>query len=306
MILFFAESFALTPPPVEASTPLTMSLLKGKIQSGVQGRVNDYWREKISHYVMQGDYLALIMEERDCITWRSFLWDIPQGVLKFAINAGINTLPTLDNLKRWGKRVNDRCPFCGNIQTLLHVLSNCSVSLDQGRYTWRHDSVLLSIVSAVRDNLKDGFAFYSDLPGFQASHGGVIPPDILVTNLKPDLFIVHEASRSIVIVELTCPWDTNVERSHEYKQEKYSPLVADLARHYRVRYYPVEVSVRGQVTKKNKARFKSFIYECCNDPRPVFRQLILHCSKLSLLSSFSIFSARKEPTWSSPGPLTVR
>ena len=144
------------------------------------------------------------------------------------------------------------------------------------------------------------------LLGFQASHGGVIPPNILVTGLKPDLFIVHEASRFIVMVELTCPWDTNVERSHNYKQEKYSPLVADLASHYRVRYYPVEVSVRGQVTKGNKARFKSFIYECCNNPRPVFKLLISHCSKLSLLASFSIFSARKEPTWSSPSPLTVR
>ena len=49
---------------------------------------------------MQGDYLALIMEERDCVTWKSYLWDVPQGVLKFAINAGINTLPTFDNLKR--------------------------------------------------------------------------------------------------------------------------------------------------------------------------------------------------------------
>ena len=136
------------------------------IQSGVQEWVSDFWKEKVGHYVMQGDYMALIMEEKDCITWKSFLWDIPQGVLKFAINAGINTLPTLDNLRRWGKRVNDRCPLCGNIQTLLHVLSNCSISLDQGRYTWRHNSVLLSIVTTVRDNLQEGFALFSDLPCF--------------------------------------------------------------------------------------------------------------------------------------------
>ena len=130
---------------------------------------------------MQGDYLALIMEEDGCITWKSYLWDIPQGVLKFAINAGINTLPTLDNLKRWGKRVNNRCSFCGNIQTLLHVLSGCSVTLDQGRYTWRHDSVLSSIVNTVRHCLSEGFLLYADLPGFFAPHGGTVPPDLLVT-----------------------------------------------------------------------------------------------------------------------------
>ena len=135
---------------IEPAAPLTRTLLKGKIQSGVQGRVNDFWKEKIGHYIMQGDYIALIMEEGNCITWKSFLWDLPQGVLKFAINAGLNTLPTFDNLKRWGKRVCNRCPFCGNIQTLAHVLSNCSIAPDQGRFTRRHNSVLSTIIVFAR------------------------------------------------------------------------------------------------------------------------------------------------------------
>ena len=105
------------PPPSPPQGAMRQSLLKRKIQAGVQGRVNDFWKEKVGQYVMQGDYLALIMEEGGCVTWRSYLYDVPRGILKFAINAGLNTLPSLDNLKRWGKRVNDRCPFCGNIQT---------------------------------------------------------------------------------------------------------------------------------------------------------------------------------------------
>ena len=91
--------------------------------------------------------------------------------MKFAINAGINTLPSFDNLKRWGKRTCDRCPFCGNIQTLAHILSNCSVCLDQGRYTWRHNSVLSSLIDVVRPRLLEGFTLYSDMPGYQAPHG---------------------------------------------------------------------------------------------------------------------------------------
>ena len=294
------------PPPVRNPGAMSRKQLKGKIQAGVQERVNDFWKENIGHYIMQGDYLALLMEEDSCITWKSYLWDIPQGVLKFAINAGINTLPTLDNLRRWGKRVNDRCPFCGNIQTLLHVLSNCSTSLDQGRYTWRHDSVLLHIVEMARSNLKEGYSVFSDLIGFRAPHGGVVPPHILVTTLKPDIFIVNEITREIVIVELTCPWDANIERSHNYKQEKYSALVADLSRHFRVKYYPVEVSVRGQVSKNNKSRFKSFLYDCCGDPRRLSKLIVIDSSKIAMLCSFSIFSARKEPAWSSPSPLRVR
>lgn len=35
--------------------------------------------------------------------------------------------------------------------SLSHILSRCQSSLDQGRYTWRHDSVLLSIYESVRE-----------------------------------------------------------------------------------------------------------------------------------------------------------
>ena len=90
-------------PPVRG---IDGNLLKRKIQDGVQKWVSEFWKEKIGSYVMQGDYLALIMEEGNCITWKSYLWDVPRGILKFAMNAGLNTLPSLDNLKRWGKRVS--------------------------------------------------------------------------------------------------------------------------------------------------------------------------------------------------------
>ena len=82
-----ASEQSLAPPPAQPAVTLTRTLLKGKIQTGVQDRVNDFWKEEVGRYVMQGDYMALIMEEKDCITWKSYIWDIPQGVLKFAINA---------------------------------------------------------------------------------------------------------------------------------------------------------------------------------------------------------------------------
>ena len=169
------EEPAPPPPPPPQQGGMSQSLLKSRIQAGVQAWVNDFWKEKVGHYIMQGDYLALLMEEGNCITWRSYLWDVPRGVLEFAINAGLNTLPSLDNLKRWGKRVSDRCPFCGNTQTLLHVLSNCQVALNQGRYTWRHNSVLSNIIAMICPKLSPGAQLFSDLPGFLAPGGGSVP-----------------------------------------------------------------------------------------------------------------------------------
>ena len=285
---------------------MTRKLLKRKIQKGVQDRVSSFWKEKIRHYVMQGDYLALIIEEDSCISWKSYMWDIPQGVLKFAINAGVNTLPTCDNLKRWGKRVSDRCSFCGNIETLAHVLSNCSTALTQGRFTWRHNSVLSSIIGIIQPHLKEGMVMFSDLPGHQSPQGGTIPPHIMVTALKPDLFVYNEFSREVIVFELTCPWDTNIARSHHFKTEKYAALVSDLAHDYVVSFFSVEVSARGQVSKENRSRLKSFFYKCCAGPNTVTKSLIRVSSKASLLSSYSIFSARREPTWEDPLPLTVK
>ena len=288
------------PPPPVRQGQLNPRQLKGKVQARVQDRVNNFWKEKIGRYIMQGDYLALVMEEGDCITWRSYLWDIPQGVLKFAINAGLNTLPTFDNLKRWGKRVNDRCTFCGNIQTLAHILSNCNVALDQGCLTWRHNSVLSNIIALIRPHLVSGMHLFSDLPGFLAPGGGSIPPNILVTNLRPDIFIINETSRQAVVFELTCPWDSNIIRSHDFKEEKYAPLVADLSERFRTYLFSVEVSVRGQVTAVNKKRLKAFVYRVCDEPKIVFKSLVSTISKVALMSSFSIFAARAEPSWSDP------
>ena len=144
------------------------------------------------------------------------------------------------------------------------------------------------------------------MPGFQAPHGGTIPPHVLVTSLRPDIFLLNESSRESIIFELTCPWDNNVDRSHSFKEEKYSPLVADLSRNYTVSQFSVEITVRGQITKANRARLKSFAYKCCDGSREVTKSLLKNCSKASLLCSYSIFTARKEPSWTSPPSLIVR
>ena len=80
-----------------------------------------------------------------------------------------------------------------------------------------------------------------------------------------------------MLLELTCPWDTNISRSHDFKEEKYAPLVADLSRDYKVFHFSIEVSVRGQVSKGNRARLKAFVYRCCRDPKTTTGRLVTHC-----------------------------
>ena len=79
------------------------------------------------------------------------------------------------------------------------MLSNCRVALDQGRYTWRHNSVLATIIRLIRPLLANGFELFSDLPGYMAPGGGSIPPNVLVTNLRPDIPIINETSREVIV-----------------------------------------------------------------------------------------------------------
>ena len=147
---------------------------------------------------------------------------------------------------------------------------------------------------------------YSDMPGHQAPHGGTIPPHILVTALKPDVVVINELSQEVIIFELTCPWDANIARSHSYKSEKYSPLVADLSRTHVVSFFSIEVSARGQVSKENRSRLKCFLLKCCTCSNEVSKAIVQIASKAALLASYSIFSARREPTWENPAPLVLR
>ena len=57
-------------------------------------------------------------------------------------------------LKLWGYSKSDSCALCkGENCTLHHILANCNVALNQGRFTWRHDSVLLFLESALTEHL---------------------------------------------------------------------------------------------------------------------------------------------------------
>ena len=126
-----------------------------------------------------------------------------------------------------------------------------------------------------------------------------------MTSLRPDIFLLSETKACVILFELTCPWDSNIQRSHDFKEEKYAPLVADLSRNFKVFHFSVEVSVRGQITKNNRCRLKTLIFRCCNGSRGLAKRVAQNASKASLLASFSIFSARREPSWSGPPLLTI-
>jgi hypothetical protein len=161
---------------------------------------------------MQGNLFALLQAENESITWKSYMWDLPHGVLKFSVNSSIDTLPTFTNLRRWGKHALVNCQLCGNMvkQTLFHGLIHCKHTLDQGRLTWRHDSVLNHIAGCLKSALvgKSTVELYCDLDGLQALGGWSIPADIMVQAPRPDLDIFDRSVHgrpSVSVVRARAP-----------------------------------------------------------------------------------------------------
>ena len=93
--------------------------------------------EKVKSLAVQGQTLALASAENSDFTWKSHLYDLKAGTLKFLVNAVIDTLPTAVNLKRWMKSSSDKCKLCKGRQTTAHCLNICTVGKDTGRWTWR-------------------------------------------------------------------------------------------------------------------------------------------------------------------------
>ena len=81
------------------------------------------------------------------LSWQRLIHNWSDAELRFALQATMDTAPTVTNLRRrWGvSKVDPACILCGKPATLRHVLNGCPVAVHQVRYTWQHNSVLSAI-----------------------------------------------------------------------------------------------------------------------------------------------------------------
>ena len=89
------------------------------------------------------------------------------------------------------------------LATTAHILNGCPEALNQGRFTWRHDSVLNGLISHVLSKIDDSTKIFADLPGKRASDSlpATIPTDISTTTSRPDQVLISKPE--ITLLELT-------------------------------------------------------------------------------------------------------
>ena len=140
----------------------------------------------------------------------------------------------------------------------------------------------------------------SDLPGRSLS-GLTIPPEVLVTSARPDLVIHYSDANVIKIVELTVPFETNIEKEHTFKTNKNATLIQDIKdKQISSELTCVEVGGRGYVSESNKIRTTILKSLDIKPSKRQIKELILSLSKLAQLTSFVIFKCKDEPEWFEP------
>ena len=92
-----------------------------------------------------------------------------------------NTLANHANLFKGKLSQSSDCSFCLCPRSLLNVVSGCKSYLEEGHYTWRHNSALHFVASALQ--CVRNSSIYVDLPGFLS------PCIITGDQLRPDMLL---------------------------------------------------------------------------------------------------------------------
>jgi len=242
------------------------------------------------------------------------------------IKAAYDVLGTPTNLKRWNLKENDDCVLCGKSPcNLKHILSGCTVALTGGRYTWRHDRVLKSIVAATEHEVtkhnqapektkskmvtfvKKGQKAKAQKTVRSSIFGAgddwvvnsdlvtrlVVPKDLADTTKRPDIVMISRRIKRVILCELTCPWEENAEWAHERKLEKYEELKNEImSNSWAVSVYAVEVCGRGFVSRSLRGYLTAI---GCDNKK--IKAVVKECCEAAERSAVSIYMSRNEQ-WS--------
>lgn len=249
--------------------------------------------ERLQHHLIsQGSFFSNIIKYSTLSfnsTWSSVQSKLPKNIFNFTIRYINNTLPTRKNLVKWGISPTSDCSFCLQPETLLHVIAGCQTYLNEGRFTWRHDSVLNFIASSL--NSVQNYSLYADIPGY-------ISPSVLTGDrLRPDLLVTIE-NKCIYILELTVGFESNLLNNATRKRQKYQELITEQNNNYeQVKFVNLSISSLG-VFSQPSLEFIEMLKDLKFDERcrKYFMKRIIN---ICIRTSYYIFCKRNK-TWDNP------
>ena len=133
-------------------------------------------------------------------SWSNYISSMTPQIATFARKALIRCLSTNSNLYRWNRSATDSCPLCQTLETENHIMNNCSVAAQQGRYTWRHNAVLKRLAATIKNLLSANDRLFVDLPDYE-------DPGTIFDSIRTDITVIHNSGA--IILESTCCYEKN-------------------------------------------------------------------------------------------------
>ena len=247
--------------------------------------------------ISQGSFFSTILNISTSTfnsLWSSVQSKLPKNIFNFTIRYINNTLPTRKNLSKWGLSSTSDCSFCSSPETLLHIVAGCETYLNEGRFTWRHDSVLnflASTLTAVQNS-----RLYVDIPGF-------VNPSVLTgDNLRPDLLLAIE-NECLYILELTVGFESNLQVNANRKRQKYLDLIEEQKTNYdKVKFINLSLSTLG-VFSRSAENFDEMLRSLKLDAqysKYIKKKIVNMCIR----TSYYIFCTRNKE-WDNPKLMTI-
>ena len=227
--------------------------------------------------------------QRTASIWSIVQQNMPRNIFNFSIKYLNNILPTRKNLCQLSISQSSARSFCLQSETLQHVVSSCNWYLENGRYTWRHNSVLLFLANTF--SALNQISVYADLPSFMS------PSLITGDSLRPDLLLLT-GNKVLYILELTLGFETNIQANSVRKANKYTPLLEDLSSSYnKVIFINVSMGALG-VMGASCDSFLSLLQDLSFD-KVTQRRIIMKPINIAIRSTYYIFCQTNKP-WNNP------
>ena len=187
--------------------------------------------------------------------------------------------------------LDDKCRVCSKEQeTIYHLLSGCD-NLAKREYFVRHNNVCQYIHQNILKSysLPCGKNWYIHKPvdviinqSVEIIYDQVISTDRPIGANRPDIIVKDVAKKKALIIDVSCPCDTNLVKKEAEKIAKYGNLKAELQKMWGVKctIIPVVVGGLGGVTKEIQSHLSKI-------PGTPERYM---CQKITLLGSKKILS----------------
>ena len=261
-------------------------LLKAVIDEGILKRADEtitmkyvQQERKASYHQkpMHGQFAKIAAEQGSKETWA---W-LRQGTLKKETDGTImaaqdQALPT-NAMKAniHGQNISPLCRMCGKEnETVAHIVSSCEKLTQKYYKQWRHDKVaqILHWNLCKKYDLQAATKFYDHVPEKVSENDLVkilwdfnIQTDKKLEHNKPDITLQDKKNNECLLIEVSCPFDMNINEVEEVKLERHQALKWELKKIWnckRVKIIPIIIGALGTVNAKLGEWLKSIDIKC--------------------------------------------